>query len=247
MILGRLQLQLATTATKSSLLFFRNSSPNIFSSALFEHIICFRRSAAKFSSFHRSSSYSATSVNSNTMKFLPAAASSLASSLLVGYNYPSVTTAFVTPPPSRRSDSLHFFSSASSTTARFFSAVVPQDAQQQQQQSYSIQDGNNDEFGGVLTGEVLSILRSSNNGGAAFAVVKVCEEDLAPNNNAYAVANAMAAAAATETDDDVTKEDEEGEKVELASALFGKPMPQAVKKAAAANSKNGGVVGAYTE
>lgn len=125
--------------------------------------------------------------------------------------------------------------------------MVPQDAQQQQQQSYSIQDGNNDEFGGVLTGEVLSILRSSNNGGAAFAVVKVCEEDLAPNNNAYAVANAMAAAAATETDDDVTKEDEEGEKVELASALFGKPMPQAVKKAAAANSKNGGVVGAYTE
>jgi hypothetical protein len=146
------------------------------------------------------------------MKFLPAAASSLASSLLVGYNYPSVTTAFVTPPPSRRSDSLHFLSSASSTTARFFSAVVPQDAQQQQQQSYSIQDGNNDEFGGVLTGEVLSILRSSN-----------------------------------KTDDDVTKEDEEGEKVELASALFGKPMPQAVKKAAAANSKNGGVVGAYTE
>jgi hypothetical protein len=82
-----------------------------------------------------------------------------------------------------------------------------------------------------------------------MAVVKVCEEDLVPNNNAYAVANAMAAAAAAaaaKTDDDiVTSDEEEGDKVELASALFGKPMPQAVKKSTAAANKNGGVVGAY--
>ena len=65
-------------------------------------------------------------------------------------------------------------------------------------------------------------------------------------NSAYAVAKAMATAdAATKKEEkDVTNEDEE--KVELASALFGKPMPQAVKQSTeAAAKKNGGVVGAY--
>ena len=126
--------------------------------------------------------------------------------------------------------------------------MAPQDAQQQEEQL----DNNNDEFGGVLTGEVLSILRpdssSSNNGGAAasFAVVKVCEEDLLPNS-AYAVAQAMATAedAATKNEEDVTTGEGEEEKVELASALFGKPMPEAVKQSTAAAAKNGGAVGAY--
>lgn len=122
--------------------------------------------------------------------------------------------------------------------------MAPQDAPQQEQQL----NNNDDEFGGVLIGEVLSILRpdssSNKNGGAAassFAVVKVCEEDLLPNS-AYAVAKAMAAAddAAIKSDvEDVTEE-----KVELASALFGKPMPEAVKKSTAA-AKNGGAIGAY--
>jgi len=78
-------------------------------------------------------------------------------------------------------------------------------------------------------------------------VVKVCEEDLLPNS-AYAVAKAMATAdaASKKEDNDVTNEDDEEEKVELASALFGKPMPQAVKQSTeAAAKKNGGVVGAY--
>jgi len=122
-------------------------------------------------------------------------------------------------------------------------------APQESVSSYTTTNGgnNDDEYGELLTGEILSILRSNNNNGAAaFAEVKVCEEDLVPNNNAYAVANAMAAAAAAAKTDDTTvttDEEEEGEKVELASALFGKPMPQAVKKSTAAAAKNnGGVV-----
>lgn len=180
------------------------------------------------------------------MKFLPAA-SALASSLLLS-NDINFSTAFVTPHGGRsifQSSPATLFSS-SSTTARF-SAVAPQDAQQQEASQ------NNDEFGGVLTGEVLSILRpdsTTTNGGAAFAVVKVCEENLLPNS-AYAVAKAMATADAAaaknnEKEEDVTTEQEvEEEKVELASALFGKPMPQAVKESTAAAAKNGGAVGKY--
>lgn len=174
------------------------------------------------------------------MKFLPAA-STLASSLLIS-NDIKLSTAFVTPHggniifPPTSSATLLFPSS----TARF-SAVAPQDAQQQEAPQ------NNDEFGGLLTGEVLSILRPDTSGGAAFAVVKVCEEDLLPNS-AYAVAKAMAtadAAAKNEEEDVTTVEEEEEEKVELASALFGKPMPQAVKESTAAAAKNGGAVGKY--
>ena len=120
--------------------------------------------------------------------------------------------------------------------------MAPQDAQQQQQQQL-----DNDEFGGVLTGEVLSILRpDSNNSGAAssssFAVVKVCEEDLLPNS-AYEVAKAMATAENASTNNGVEEEEGEEEKVELASALFGKPMPEAVKKSTDAAAKNGGAIG----
>lgn len=77
-------------------------------------------------------------------------------------------------------------------------------------------------------------------------MVKVCEEDLLPNS-AYAVAKAMATAdaAAKNEEEDVTTVEEEEEKVELASALFGKPMPQAVKESTAAAAKNGGAVGKY--
>eukprot|EP00574_Skeletonema_japonicum_P004603 CAMPEP_0201722754 /NCGR_PEP_ID=MMETSP0593-20130828/7005_1 /ASSEMBLY_ACC=CAM_ASM_000672 /TAXON_ID=267983 /ORGANISM="Skeletonema japonicum, Strain CCMP2506" /LENGTH=844 /DNA_ID=CAMNT_0048213739 /DNA_START=213 /DNA_END=2744 /DNA_ORIENTATION=+ len=193
------------------------------------------------------------------MKFLPAATSILASSLLITTNINSSTAFFVTP---HGGNTIFFQPSSSSATPRFissarFSAVAPQDAQQQEEeeeQSSSPQNNNDDdEFGGVLTGEVLSILRpdSNNGGGAAFAVVKVCEEDLLPNS-AYAVAKAMATADAAakknEKEEHVTtteeeEEEDEEEKVELASALFGKPMPQAVKEStAAAAAKNGGAV-----
>ena len=181
------------------------------------------------------------------MKFLPAASTLAAASSLVTNN---LSSAFVTPRGGGSSTVLQpvgtsvgsLFSSTSITTARF-SAVAPQDAQQQQQQLTN-------DFGGVLTGEVLSILRpdsnSHNNGGAAasssFAVVKVCEEDLLPNS-AYEVAKAMATAEDASTNKNNVEEEGEEEKVELASALFGKPMPEAVKKSTDAAAKNGGAIG----
>ena len=178
------------------------------------------------------------------MKFLPAASS--AASLFLTNNYHTVS-AFVTPNCRDRQTTSSPILPAST---RLFSAVAPQDQDAQQQQQ-SLYNNNSDEFGEVLTGEVLSFLQSdmtnSNNGRAAFAVVKVCEEDLLPNS-AYEVAKAMAtadAAAADETGDVSNEDEEEEDKVELASALFGKPMPEAVKKSTAASEKNGGAVGAF--
>jgi hypothetical protein len=188
-----------------------------------------------------------------TMRFFPTAYSSLTSLLLAtsnSNNSGGQVAAFITPPSisnnikqlSSSSVRTYYASSSSSSSTARYSAVA-EDVDQQHQSS----SNNNNNSGGsnnkgsilgeTLTGEILSILHSNTKGG--FAVVKVCEEDLIPG--AYNNKNTVAANVAAITPAESSKEDGEETKVELANALFGKPMPQAIQKSSASSS-NGGVI-----
>ncbi len=186
------------------------------------------------------------------MRFFPTA-SSLTSLLLATSNSNNSggrVAAFITPPTSNikqlsSSDVRTYYASSSSSSSTALFSAVAEDVDQQQSPSNNSGGSSNKGsiLGEALTGEILSILHSNTKGG--FAVVKVCEEDLIPG--AYNKKNTPVATATTTTPGDDSFKNEEGEetKVELANALFGKPMPQTLQKstASSSSSSNGGVIG----
>lgn len=154
-------------------------------------------------------------------------------------------------------DSIRPYSSA--VVSSMADSVAEKDSTQQQQQPIQSQQqlqnnsqpsplANNkgSEEEGSAKGEVISFLIGHMDGSgnsAGFAVVRVSEEDVAatsPISAAAAVTNA--AAATTEGEKKVNGEKEE-DKVELASALFGKPVLKPMENAAGKKNNNGGVIG----
>jgi len=141
-------------------------------------------------------------------------------------------------------------------------SIAEKDSTQQQQQSIQSQQqlqntsqsspiakGERSEQVGSATGEVISVLIGSKDGGgnsAGFAVVRVSEEDVAatsPLSAAAATATATNAAAATTEGERRGDGEKEENKVELASALFGKPALKPMGSVAGKKSNNGGVMG----
>lgn len=98
----------------------------------------------------------------------------------------------------------------------------------------------------IAKGEVIASLPS-------FAVVRVCEEDLVPSLGSATILERQVASAAQAPDakgeDSSTTEtvgEDEGDKVELASALFGKIIPKPVANAMQkVNKGHGGVIGTF--
>mmetsp|Transcript_9055 Transcript_9055/g.18695 ORF Transcript_9055/g.18695 Transcript_9055/m.18695 type:complete len:964 (+) Transcript_9055:89-2980(+) len=156
-------------------------------------------------------------------------------------------------------DSIRPFSSA--LVSSMADSIAEKDSTQQQQQSIQSQQqlqntsqsspiakGERSEQVGSATGEVISVLIGSKDGGgnsAGFAVVRVSEEDVAatsPLSAAAATATATNAAAATTEGERRGDGEKEENKVELASALFGKPALKPMGSVAGKKSNNGGVM-----
>ncbi|KAL7466010.1 hypothetical protein ACHAXS_006302 [Conticribra weissflogii] len=158
---------------------------------------------------------------------------------------------------SKHDDSMRPFSSA--VVASMADSVAEMDStrqrllqsQQQSQSSPLANDDDNehkekDENDTAATGEVLSFLVGNTDGGgntAGFAVVRMSEGDVDASNPISVSTAAAAAADAANTATQEGEGEKEEEKVELASTLFGKPMPKHVESVAGKKNVHGGVMG----